>query len=565
MTTPLIDRHRPEGAILHLDDGERRVDITASRFAGAVVELAARLPRRRFALQRCERTASFLVSTCAAWCAGHTVVMPPTRLAADRDALIERFPDACELVDDATDRGPAPEAAASVAVDAPGLLREAVPRWPPPALPDDLVAAMLFTSGSTRIPRAMTKTWDSLCRGARTFAGTFGIAPQSLTLAGTVPPQHMFGLEATIMAALRTGCALDGSRPRYAADLAGLARRTADAGAPPLCLATTPLHLEHFHRSPGVPPGVARIIVSTMPMARALAGRVERDWSARVDEIYGSTECGMIAARRPAREDAFTLAAGIDLRIDADGASVVSGGHLDASVALDDRLAWRDESRRRFALEGRKSDMVKIAGKRTTLNALGDHLRQIDGVVDGVFFPSAVRPGRLCALVVAPTLTEESLRRRLAERIDATFMPRPLILTDALPRDERGKLALTGLHRMIGEVAADATLASAVARDPRCDRIARECAVPADHPSLPGHFPGHPIVPGVLLLAQVESVLRERGLRVIACTRVKFLAPVPPVQRYVLDISLDDPEAVTFTMKLPGGLAVSGTMRCEAA
>ena len=273
----------------------------------------------------------------------------------------------------------------------------------------------------------------------------------------------------------------------------------------------------------------------------------------------------MIAARRPAREDAFTLAAGIDLRIDADGASVVSGGHLDASVALDDRLAWRDESRRRFALEGRKSDMVKIAGKRTTLNALGDHLRQIDGVVDGVFFPSAVRPGRLCALVVAPTLTEESLRRRLAERIDATFMPRPLILTDALPRDERGKLALTGLHRMIGEVAADATLASAVARDPRCDRIARECAVPADHPSLPGHFPGHPIVPGVLLLAQVESVLRERGLRVIACTRVKFLAPVPPVQRYVLDISLDDPEAVTFTMKLPGGLAVSGTMRCEAA
>ena len=565
MTTSLLEGHRPEGSILHLQEGGRRVAITASAFTGAVVELAARLPRRRYALQRCERTAAFLVSTCAAWCAGQTVVMPPTRLAADREALIERYPDACELVDDATDPGPASDALASVAIDAPGLLRDAAPHWPPPAIADDLAAAMLFTSGSTRIPRATTKTWGSLCRGARAFAKTFGIGPQACTLAGTVHPQHMFGLEATIMAALRTGCALEGSRPRYAADLAEIARRVAHAEAPPLCLATTPLHLEHFHRSPGMLPAVARIIVSTMPLSRELAAQVERDWSARVDEIYGSTECGMIAARRPAADAAFTVAADLDLRIDADGAAVVSGGQLDAPVFLDDRLAWQDEARRRFTLEGRKSDMVKIAGKRTTLNALGDHLRQVEGVVDGVFFPSAVRPGRLCALVVAPTLTEESLRRRLAERIDATFMPRPLILTDALPRDDRGKLALTELHRLIGEVVTDDAPASAAGRDPRCDRIARECIVAADHPALPGHFPGRPIVPGVLLLAQVESALRERGLRVVECTRVKFVAPVPPAQPFILDVALGDLDAVTFTMRLRGDLAVSGTMRCEAA
>jgi hypothetical protein len=206
------------------------------------------------------------------------------------------------------------------------------------------------------------KTWGSLCRGARTFAATFDIRPGAWTLAGTVSPQHMFGLEATVMAALRTGCALDATRPRFGKDLAALARANAQAKAPPLCLATTPLHLEHFQRSPGPPPAVHRIIVSTMPMSRALAGDVERHWHARVDEIYGSTECGMIAARRPARDDAFTLGEGLSLAIDADGSAVASGAQLDAPVALDDRLAWRDEARRAFALEGRKGDMVKVAG-----------------------------------------------------------------------------------------------------------------------------------------------------------------------------------------------------------
>ena len=546
MTTPLLDAHAPDGPILHLPDGERRRTVDASRFAAAVIALAARLPRRRYALQRCETTVAFLVSSCAAWCAGHTVIMPPTRLDADRDALAARYPDAYELSD----------------ADVPPTIFDGVVQsWPPPSIADDLEAAILFTSGSTRVPRAVTKTWGSLCRGARVFADALEIAPRSCTLAGTVSPQHMFGLEASVMAVLRTGCALDVSRPRYAADLAALVRTHERDGSPPLLVATTPLHLEHFHRSPAQAPAVGRVVVSTMPMSRALASAVERDWRARVDEIYGSTECGVIASRRPARDDSFVVAPGLALSIGPEGTATVSGGQLDVPVALDDRLAWSDEARRRFELEGRKGDMVKVAGKRTTLTALGDHLRGLDGVVDGVFFPSAVQPGRLCALAVAPALSEGELRQRLAERIDAAFMPRPLILVAALPRDDRGKLALTELHRMIGEVAS-AHVPGGAGRDARCERIARELVVASDHPALPGHFPGSPVAPGALLLAQIEGVLRERGLRIVACTRVKFVAPVLPDIRYALDVAIGDLDAVTFTMTLPTGLAASGTLRC---
>ncbi|MEO8485927.1 MAG: AMP-binding protein [Betaproteobacteria bacterium] len=564
MTTRLLEGHRPDATVLHVHEGTRSRAVAAAGLVGTVETLAARLPRRRYAIQRCERTASLLLSTCAAWCAGQTVVMPPTRLDADRDALLARFADAYELVDDATAPTPSVAGHVSFAVDVAGLLDEGATRWPPPAISDDLVAAMLFTSGSTRVPRPAQKTWGSLCRGADALARTLGLAPGAYTLAGTVNPQHMFGLEATIMATLRTGCALDAARPRYGADLAELARRATQARLPPLWLATTPLHLEHFHRSLREPPAIARIVVSTMPMPRELAAQVEADWSARVDEIYGSTECGMIATRRTAADETFTVASGLELAIAPDGAAVVSGGQLDAPVALDDDLAWEDERNRRFALRGRRSDMVKVAGKRTTLGALGDHLRQVDGVVDGVFFPGALQPGRLCALVVAPTLDEAELRRRLAERIDAAFMPRPMILVDALPRDDRGKLALTELHRMISEPGDAGTAAALDARDLRCERIARELVVDADHPSLAGHFPGHPVVPAVLLLAQVEAALRDRGLRVVACRHVKFIAPVLPAQTYALDVSLGDLDAVKFTLRLPAGVAVIGTLRCAA-
>lgn len=54
--------------------------------------------------------------------------------------------------------------------------------------------------------------------------------------------------------------------------------------------------------------------------------------------------------------------------------------------------------------------------------------------------------------------------------------------------------------------------------------------IPADHPAFPGHFPGAPIVPGVLLLGHVADALeRARGpLRVTAIREAKFLAPLGP-------------------------------------
>ena len=58
-------------------------------------------------------------------------------------------------------------------------------------------------------------------------------------------------------------------------------------------------------------------------------------------------------------------------------------------------------------------------------------------------------------------------------------------------------------------------------------------AIPADHPALPGHFPGRPVVPGVLLLEQVLLAIEAEcgALPALELPQVKFARPLLPGDR----------------------------------
>jgi 3-hydroxyacyl-[acyl-carrier-protein] dehydratase len=88
----------------------------------------------------------------------------------------------------------------------------------------------------------------------------------------------------------------------------------------------------------------------------------------------------------------------------------------------------------------------------------------------------------------------------------------------------------------------------------------REFRVAPDHPCLPGHFPGAPLVPGVLLLEQVAQALRAwRGARLARVIDAKFVAPLLPDQHALLELS-EVNGRLRFEIRRDGELLARGTV-----
>jgi len=86
-----------------------------------------------------------------------------------------------------------------------------------------------------------------------------------------------------------------------------------------------------------------------------------------------------------------------------------------------------------------------------------------------------------------------------------------------------------------------------------------ERIIPADHPSLAGHFPGNPIVPGVVILDEVVDALLQSGQArgLIGIPSVKFTAPLRPGQAFLMRFGALTGGRVDFRCTLPGGQMVA--------
>jgi acyl-coenzyme A synthetase/AMP-(fatty) acid ligase len=200
-------------------------------------------------------------------------------------------------------------------------------------------------------------------------------------------------------------------------------------------------------------PPVDFLLCATAPLSPQLATEAEARFAAPLFEIYGCTEAGQVASRRPTRSQEWRLFPGLKLHADGNRARV-SGGHVESEVLLGDVIEVCSDDT--FLLHGRTADLVNIAGKRTSLAHLNFHLNSIAGVKDGTFVMPEEDDGtvtRLMALVVAPGISSDAVMSALRQRIDAAFLPRPLCFVDSLPRNDTGKLPRVALDRLVSRLA----------------------------------------------------------------------------------------------------------------
>lgn len=306
-----------------------------------------------------------------------------------------------------------------------------------PQIPADQVAAVVFTSGSTGEPQPHAKTWGRLCLNAAAEAER--LQSQGMHIVATVPSQHMYGFESSILLTLLGGASLWRHRPFYPADICAALQ----ALPPPRMLVTTPFHLATLLDAGLALPRCELLLSATAPLAPELAARAERAFACPLLEIYGSTETSQVASRRTTQDARWQLLRGLRMGADGEGAWV-EGGHVEGRVRLADHIGHIDGAF--FELGARSADMVNVAGKRASLAALSAQLRGIPGVDDGCFFnppePAGGAAGiqRLVALAVAPGMSVAQLMAALRQRVDPAFLPRPLLLVPELPRNATGKL-----------------------------------------------------------------------------------------------------------------------------
>ncbi len=429
---PLLERGLDE--VLARRGGE---PVAVRSFLGEVERLAAELPARRYAVNLCRDRYRFSVAFAAVMLAGQTNLLPANRLDTTIREVLSRYPDAYVLSDDPEDRdwpgavivGPDRQTRAATAI---------------PQLDARHLAAVVFTSGSTGASKAVEKPWSTFYESTRINAREMGLVgrDEPISVIATVPPQHMYGLETSVLMALFGDVAISNERPFMPADVASALTSVPS----PRVLVSTPAHLRALADPQLTLPPIERIWSATAPLDPHLAGSIERLHGTRVGEIYGCSELGSLARRLPARDPTWALFPEFELHTEPAGTRV-GAAHLPCSFLLQDRLELDGPGR--FRIIGRDEDLVNVAGKRASLAELNQALLRTPGVEDGVLFepPEAEANGaqRLAALVVAPGVDAPAIRRSLRQEIDEAFLPRPIRRVEALPRNETGKLTRQAL------------------------------------------------------------------------------------------------------------------------
>jgi acyl-coenzyme A synthetase/AMP-(fatty) acid ligase len=445
---PLIAHDRPE-AIVAYRAGE---PVSAQQFLSDALALARRLPASTHLLNACRDRYHFTVGLAASLIAGKCSVLPSTHTPEVIRHLRVFAPDVFCLSDDPHNAIDLPQLLYVPAAHGPAG-RRAAGSFNVPQIHADRLAAYIFTSGSTGLPVPHRKTWGRLVSCVRAEAARLSpLTHSACAIIGTVPPQHMYGFESTVLLPLQSGSALCAERPFYPADIAAQLERL----PPPRILFSTPVHLRALLASNIRLPALELIVSATAMLSANIAREVEQRFGCALLEIYGSTETGQIATRRTSVEDRWLLWPQVTLRVSETGCHA-QGGHVGQPTPLADVLELTDAEH--FLLHGRTADLVNIAGKRNSLAYLNHQLNAIPGVLDGAFFvredsdESIAGSGRLAALVVAPGQTPAAIIQALRERIDPVFLPRPLLMVERLPRNETGKLPQHTLRAIAAEAA----------------------------------------------------------------------------------------------------------------
>jgi len=406
------------------------------QFQQHVYAIAETLPDKKYAVNLCDDRYLFLVTFAACLLKSQPSLLPPSRAEKEIERLLDLYADAYCVVDSETDMA-WPE---QFVVQLDNINTKTQPDY---NFESDTVAAIVFTSGTTGSSRPHHKRWKDLAISSLKLKQSLDLEASGFdTIVATVPPQHMYGFEMSIVYPLINKACMHAGRPFFPQDI----KNDIQDLQSPCVLATTPIHLRVCNDAEIEWPEIKSIVSAASKLPEEVAAEAEMKMKARVQEVYGCTETGAIATRRTIIEKKWNLLDGYRITKKSDSVWLNIPG-IKEEIELPDKVEVIDKDG--FYLVGRSSDIVKIGGKRASLSNLANILKSISGVEDGLIFnpvrAESKRP-RLAAIVVAPGLSEDQILLELKKSIDQVFLPRQIIKVSHLPYSDTGKLTLDSIR-----------------------------------------------------------------------------------------------------------------------
>lgn len=399
---------------------------------------------------------------------------------------------------------------------------------------------VVFTSGSTGEPQALPKRLSQLFDEITAQEQAFGATAPGATVLASVSHQHIYGLLFRVLWPLATGRQLQAQSVVVLEDLAELTPPGSSA-----ILIASPAHLS---RLPAWQvQGIEQVFSSGAPLTDAALPDCLRVFGRAPIEVYGSSETGGIAWRQ--RQDGaaahWQALPGVQWRIE-DERLWLRSRHLetpDWTPGADRAQAVEGG----FELRGRADQIVKIAEKRVSLIAVEAALRASPLLTD-LRLVLLTEPREQLGVVAVPSeagwqlhdgqgrrALAEALRSRLAEVVERVALPRRFRFLPELPVNAQGKSTQA---RLLAEFDPRRPLLRAV----QATGTGQDLTLFID-PALPqfqGHFPGHPVLAGVVQVEWAQQFGRERfgiGGEFAGIDALKFQQVITPGQHVTLSLA----------------------------
>ncbi|MDR2105411.1 MAG: AMP-binding protein [Deferribacteraceae bacterium] len=420
-----------------------------------------------------------------------------------------------------------------------------------PVLTED--AKMNFcTSGSTGKPKIISKRLANLAPEAVYLSELFGdaIAQKPLFIT-TVNINHMYGIFYNFLLPLYNNLAILTDMV-VIPDQLKILLSTGNK----LFIASSPAFLERLAKyadAYSFPKNTAAISTAGGSLRQTTAEAVYKLFGIYFTEIYGSTETGGIAYRRPDETKYWTLYTPVDAFADENGLLAVSGAFVDSPFSLADRVEFINE--RQFILKGRSDRIVKFEEKRVSLEEVENVILQNSfieetyaALIDLDFFAQNSSPFLGACIVLNRAGKDELLakgkrsfisgiKKEMVNRLDPVCIPSRWRILDELPRNNQGKLITSEIRLLFsGNLAEPVVLEKAISTE----KLSLTLSFVKDSLYFRGHFPDFPILAGVVQVNFAISWLKkvfhhETSIKKIS--KLKFTNIIHPGD--IVNLSID--------------------------